>query len=224
MQEGLLMRFCELETAWVAKYSFANIFVIQDYRVIVDMYMPTKQTKKSGVGLSKPARQLSWHQHGTKEQEILQGRNMSFLLAYVCLLRHEAPKIQLSSKARYPVPLPPMLEDVEEEGSSLQHVNDLKYQDYNLLDHVNFPQFQAFHYTCLLILIGLIGGRSQSKGYSWIQTWASEGLAMSTYGWHRMLRSRTPITWCSTTTMINYVRLSIVARALLTRWPTHTTR
>ena len=67
---------------------------------------------------------------------------MSFLLAYVCLLQHEAPKIQLSSKASYPVPLPPMSEDVEEEGSLLGHVNDLKYHDYNLLDHVKFPQFQ----------------------------------------------------------------------------------
>jgi hypothetical protein len=66
---------------------------------------------------------------------------MSFLLAYVCPLRHEASKIQLSSKARYPVPLPPMSEDVEEEGSLLGHVNDLKYQDYNLLDHVKIPQF-----------------------------------------------------------------------------------
>ena len=37
------------------------------------------------------------------------------------------------------MPLPPMLEDVEEEGSLLGHVNDLKYQDYNLLDHVKFP-------------------------------------------------------------------------------------
>ena len=63
---------------------------------------------------------------------------MSFLPAYVCLLRHEAPKIQLSSKARYPVPLPPMSEDVKEEGSLLGHVNNLMYQDYNLLDHVKF--------------------------------------------------------------------------------------
>ena len=63
---------------------------------------------------------------------------MSFLLTYVCPLRHEVPKIQQSSKARYHVPLPPMFEDVEEEGSLLGHVNDLKYQDYNLLDHVKF--------------------------------------------------------------------------------------
>ena len=107
------------------------------------MYMPMKQTKKSGAGPSKPVRQSLRHQHGTEEKEIPQGRAMSFLLAYVCPLRHEAPKIQLSSKAKYPVPLPPMSKDVEEEGSLLGHVNDLKYQDYNLLDNVKFPQFQV---------------------------------------------------------------------------------
>ena len=76
---------------------------------------------------------------------------MSFLPAYVCFLRHEAPKIQLSSKARYPVPLPPMSEDVEEEGSLLGHVNNLKYQDYNLLDHVKFLQFQVDQYMAMTV-------------------------------------------------------------------------
>ena len=66
---------------------------------------------------------------------------MSFLLAYVYPLRHEAPKIHLSTKAKYLVSLPPMSEDVEEEGLLLGYVNDLKYQDYNLLDHIKFPQF-----------------------------------------------------------------------------------
>ena len=68
---------------------------------------------------------------------------MSFLLAYVCPLRHEASKIQLSLKARYPIPLPSMFKDVEEEGPLLGYMNDLKFQDYNLLDHIQFPQFQV---------------------------------------------------------------------------------
>ena len=76
---------------------------------------------------------------------------MSFLPAYVCPLWHEAPKIQLSTKARYPVPLPPMSEDVEEEGSLLGHINDLKYQDYNLLDHIKFPQFQVDQYMAMTV-------------------------------------------------------------------------
>ena len=64
---------------------------------------------------------------------------MSFLPAYVCPLRHEALKIQPSAKAKYIVPLPPMSEDVDDEGSLLGYVNVPKYQDYNLLDHIKFP-------------------------------------------------------------------------------------
>ena len=74
---------------------------------------------------------------------------MSFLPAYVCPLRHKAPKVQLSANAKYIVPLPPMSEDVDEEGSLLGYVNDLKYQDYNLLDHNKFPQFQVDQYMTM---------------------------------------------------------------------------
>ena len=42
-----------------------------------------------------------------------------------------------------------MSEDVKEEGSLLGHVNDLKYQDYNLLDHVKFLQFQIDQYMAM---------------------------------------------------------------------------
>lgn len=44
-----------------------------------------------------------------------------------------------------------MSEDVEEEGSLLGHVNDLKYQDYNLLDHIKFPQFQVDQYMAMTV-------------------------------------------------------------------------
>ena len=109
----------------------------------VVMYTLMRKTKKSGVGLSHVVRQSPRHQHGPEEKELPQGRAMSFLPAYVWLLRHEAPKIQLSAKAKYLVPFPSMSEDVDEEGSLLGYVNDLKYQDYNLLDHIKFPQFQV---------------------------------------------------------------------------------
>ena len=115
--------------------------MVQDYQTTEEMYTPVKQTKKSGTGPSKIVRQSPWHQHGIEEQDIPYVRAMSFLPVYMCPLWHEAPKIQLSSKARYPVPLPPMSEDVEEEGLLLGYVNDLKYQDYNLLDHIKFPLF-----------------------------------------------------------------------------------
>ena len=76
---------------------------------------------------------------------------MSFLPVYLFPLRHEAPKIQLSMKAKYLVWLPPMSEDVEEEGFLLGYVNDLKYQDYNLLDHIKFPQFQVDQYMSMIV-------------------------------------------------------------------------
>ena len=44
-----------------------------------------------------------------------------------------------------------MSEDVEEDGSLLGHVNDLKYQDYNLLDNVKFPQFQVDQYMAMTV-------------------------------------------------------------------------
>ena len=44
-----------------------------------------------------------------------------------------------------------MSKDVKEEGSLLGHVNDLKYQDYNLLDHVKFPQFQVDQYMAMTV-------------------------------------------------------------------------
>ena len=105
------------------------------------MYTLTKQTKKSGAGPNHLVRQLPRHHNGPEEQELPQGKAMSFFPTDVCPLRPEAPKIQLSTKAKYLVPLPPMSEDVEEEGSLLGYVNDLKYQDYDLLDHIKFPQF-----------------------------------------------------------------------------------
>ena len=42
-----------------------------------------------------------------------------------------------------------MSEDVEEESSPLGHVNNLKYQDYNLLDHMKFPQFEVDQYMLM---------------------------------------------------------------------------
>ena len=44
-----------------------------------------------------------------------------------------------------------MSEDVKEEGSLLGYVNDLKYQDYNLLDHIKFPQFQVDRYMAMTV-------------------------------------------------------------------------
>lgn len=149
--KGYLCDFVNLETTWTYRILLYKHIAIQAYWATKDMYTLVKQTKKLGASLSKPVRQSLRQQHIIEEQEILQGWAMSFLPAYVCLLRHEALKIQLSSKARYLVPLLPMSEDVEEEGSLLGYVNDLKYQDYSLLDHVKFPPFQVDQYMAMTI-------------------------------------------------------------------------
>ena len=49
------------------------------------------------------------------------------------------------------MPLSPVSEDVEEKGSLLGYVNDLKFQDYNLLDHIELPQFQADQYIVMTV-------------------------------------------------------------------------
>lgn len=56
--------------------------------------------------------------------------------------------IQLAKHAKYPIPLPPMSEDVIEEGVLLGQIPNLKYQDCNLLDLKNFSQFQVDRYMC----------------------------------------------------------------------------
>lgn len=75
------------------EYSSTDIFVTRYYQATEDMYMLIKKMKKYGVGLRKPVRQSPQHQHGIEEQDILQGKAMSFLPVYVCPLRHKAPKI-----------------------------------------------------------------------------------------------------------------------------------
>ena len=51
------------------------------------------------------------------------------------------PKVQLVKSEKYAIPLPPMSEDVAEEGALLGKIPNLKYQDYNLQDPKKFPQF-----------------------------------------------------------------------------------
>ena len=43
-----------------------------------------------------------------------------------------ASEVHLVKNAKYLIPLPPMSEDVVEEGELLEHISNLKYQDYNM--------------------------------------------------------------------------------------------
>ena len=55
-------------------------------------------------------------------------------------------EVQLPKSAKYPMPLPPMSEDVIEEGNLLANIPQLRYQDYNLQDLEKYPQFQPDQY------------------------------------------------------------------------------
>ena len=68
--------------------------------------------------------------------------------AYVNPRLSGAPEVHLIKNAKYLILLPPMFEDVVEEGELLEHIPNLKYQDYNLQDPKKFPQFQADQYMC----------------------------------------------------------------------------
>jgi len=49
-------------------------------------------------------------------------------------------------QVKYVVPLPPMPEEVREQGNLLGKIDQLKFQDYNLQDPQKFPQFQEDQY------------------------------------------------------------------------------
>jgi hypothetical protein len=59
-----------------------------------------------------------------------------------------AREVQLTKNAKYLIPLPPMSEDVAEEGELLEHIPNLKYQGYNLQKLEKFQQFQVDQYMC----------------------------------------------------------------------------
>lgn len=73
-------------------------------------------------------------------------KSLHWLLAYVNLHQEGAPEVQLPKSAKYPMHLPPMSEDVIEEGDLLANIPQFRYQDYNLQDLEKYPQFQPDQY------------------------------------------------------------------------------
>ena len=57
---------------------------------------------------------------------------VNLIAAYLNPRVSGVPDIQLIKNMKYIIPLPPMSEDVFEEGGLLGHIQNLKYQDYNL--------------------------------------------------------------------------------------------
>lgn len=54
-------------------------------------------------------------------------KSLHCLPAYVNLCQEGALEVQLPKSAKYPMPLPPMSEDVVEEGDLLANIPQLKY-------------------------------------------------------------------------------------------------
>ena len=67
-----------------------------------------------------------------------------------------------------------MSEDVAEEGELMEHILNLKYQDYNLQDPEIFPQFQADQYMCKRI--DLITQVEVLAPQEWIEKLVPSGL------------------------------------------------
>ena len=65
--------------------------------------------------------------------------SLYWIPTYVNLHHEGAPEVQLPKNAKYPTPLPPMYEDVIEEGDLLANILPLRYQNYNLQDPNKYP-------------------------------------------------------------------------------------
>ena len=101
-------------------------------------------------------------------------KTLHWLPAYVNLHQEGAPEVQLPRGAKYPLPLPPISEDVVEEGDLLANIPQLRYQDYNLQDLKKFPQFQPNRY--LIRKIDPITKVEKIVPHDWIANLASSGL------------------------------------------------
>lgn len=68
-------------------------------------------------------------------QPAMENRREAFVawtLVYISPRTGGAPDVPLMKNMKYPIPLPPMSEDVIEEGDLLGQISILRYQDYNL--------------------------------------------------------------------------------------------
>ena len=97
-----------------------------------------------------------------------------WILTYINLRLDDASKVQFPKNAIYPTPLPPMSEDVVEEGNLLVNILQLRYQDYNLQDREKYPQFQVDQY--MTRKIDLITQVKKIVPQDWIAKLAPSGL------------------------------------------------
>lgn len=111
----------------------------------VVMTTPPKTVKFPGCTSIK---QSLWHRGDHPKMEPCKEVPVTLTLVYLNPRASGVQDIQLTKNAKYPIPLPPMSKDVIEEGALLGHIQNLKYQDYNLQDPKKFPRFQVGQYMC----------------------------------------------------------------------------
>lgn len=95
---------------------------------------------------STSTRQSPRHRRDHPEMEPCREVPVTLTPTYLNPRLSGAPEIQLIKNAKYPIPLPPMSEDVVEKGALLGKIPNFKYQDYNLQDQEKFSQFWADQY------------------------------------------------------------------------------
>ena len=113
--------------------------------IVVLMTTPPKTVTFSG---STSMRQSPRHRGDRPTMESHKEVPIIGTPTYVNPRLNGAPEVHLVKNSKYLIPLPPMSEDVAEEGELLEHILNLKYQDYNFQDPEKFPQFQADQYMC----------------------------------------------------------------------------
>lgn len=73
---------------------------------------------------------------------------VAWKLVYISPRLSIVSDIPLGKNKKYPILLPPMSEDVIEEGDLLGNIPNIWYKDYNLQDPKKFPSFQVDQYLC----------------------------------------------------------------------------
>lgn len=135
------------------------------------MATPPKTVRFVG---SSSSRQPPRHKGDQPKMETRREAPVMLTMTYISPRVSGALDIQLAKHAKYLIPLPPMSEDVIEEGALLGQIPNLKYQDYNLLDPKKFPHFQVDRYMCRRI--NLVTNIETLALQEWIENLAPLGL------------------------------------------------
>lgn len=114
---------------------------------------------------STSTQQSPRHRSNQPAMENQREASIAWTPVYISPRPSTVPKVPLVKNTKYPILLPPMFDDVIEEGDLLGHIPNLQYQDYNLQDTEKFPKFQVDKYLCkkpdLITLIETIVPRDQ---------------------------------------------------------------